>query len=63
VLSQAEEFKEVRLRAGEKGLYKELNKDLGIKFPIKEDISSAAHKVAILIQVRHISHYFSQSSG
>jgi hypothetical protein len=38
---------------GEKGLYKELNKDGAMKFPIKEDVNTAAHKVSILIQVSH----------
>ncbi|KAF8254053.1 putative DEAD/DEAH box DNA helicase [Wilcoxina mikolae CBS 423.85] len=50
ILSKAEEFKELRFRSGEKGLYKELNKDNGLKFPIKEDIATPAHKVSILIQ-------------
>jgi ATP-dependent DNA helicase HFM1/MER3 len=51
VISQAEEFKDLRLRSGEKGLYKDLNKDNGVKYPIKEDIGTAAHKVCLIIQV------------
>lgn len=38
------------MKAGEKPLYKEINKDEGIKFPIKIDIGLAAHKVSLLIQ-------------
>ncbi|KLJ06907.1 hypothetical protein EMPG_17602 [Blastomyces silverae] len=50
VLAQADEFREIRLKAGEKSLYKELNKGNGIKFPIKIDIALPAHKISLLIQ-------------
>ncbi|QSS63303.1 hypothetical protein I7I51_00360 [Histoplasma capsulatum] len=50
VIAQADEFSEIRLKAGEKSLYKELNKGNGIKFPIKIDIALPAHKVSLLIQ-------------
>ncbi|OJD22418.1 hypothetical protein ACJ73_06234 [Blastomyces percursus] len=50
VLAQAEEFREIRLKAGEKSLYKELNKGNGIRFPIKIDIALPAHKISLLIQ-------------
>ncbi|EQL32969.1 hypothetical protein BDFG_04949 [Blastomyces dermatitidis ATCC 26199] len=50
VLTQADEFREIRLKAGEKSLYKELNKGNGIKFPIKIDIALPAHKISLLIQ-------------
>ncbi|KAL7272695.1 ATP-dependent DNA helicase MER3 [Rhizina undulata] len=49
-LSQADEFRELRFRAGEKGLYKELNKLTGIRFPVKVEMASPSHKVFILIQ-------------
>ncbi|KAI9770420.1 MAG: Sec63 [Geoglossum simile] len=49
-LSLAEEFKEVRLKPGEKSLYKEINKANGIKFPIKVDIALAAHKASLILQ-------------
>lgn len=48
VLSQSQEFKDVRFRSGEKGLYKELNKL--VKYPLKEELLSAFHKAYILIQ-------------
>ncbi|PGG99068.1 hypothetical protein AJ79_08702 [Helicocarpus griseus UAMH5409] len=50
VIAQADEFREIRLKAGEKSLYKELNKGNGIKFPIKIDIALPAHKISLLIQ-------------
>lgn len=46
----AEELHEIRLRGGEKKLYKEINKANGIKFPIKVDIALAAHKRSLIIQ-------------
>lgn len=49
-LSQAEEYREIRLKAAEKGLYKYLNKANGIKFPIKVDLALHAHKRSLLIQ-------------
>lgn len=50
-LSEAEEFSELRLRSGEKGLYKEINKGNDIRFPLKmADISLPSHKVYIIIQ-------------
>lgn len=49
-LSQADEFREIRLKGGEKGLYKELNKANGIKFPIKVDLALHAHKRSLLLQ-------------
>ncbi|KAB8260481.1 Sec63 Brl domain-containing protein [Aspergillus pseudonomiae] len=50
VISQAEEFRDVRLKAGEKSLYKEINRGTGIIFPIKVDIALPAHKASLLIQ-------------
>ncbi|KAH8435304.1 putative DEAD/DEAH box DNA helicase (Mer3) [Aspergillus melleus] len=50
VVVQAEEFREVRLKSGEKSLYKELNRANGIRFPVKVDIALPAHKVSLLIQ-------------
>ena len=49
-LSQAEEYHDIRLKAGEKALYKEINKANGIKFPIKVDLALHAHKRSLLIQ-------------
>ncbi|OQV03306.1 Sec63 Brl domain-containing protein [Cladophialophora immunda] len=50
VLAQAKEFREVRMLAGEKSFYKEINKAPEIKFPIKVDIALPAHKISLLIQ-------------
>lgn len=47
---QAEEYHEVRLRANEKKLCKELNRGNGIRFPIKVDIGMHAHKRSLIIQ-------------
>lgn len=50
MIIQAEEFKEIRLKAGEKSLYKEINRDPSIRFPIKVDIALPAHKISLLLQ-------------
>ncbi|KAK1147586.1 ATP-dependent DNA helicase MER3 [Aspergillus melleus] len=50
VVVQGEEFREVRLKSGEKSLYKELNRANGIRFPVRVDIALPAHKVSLLIQ-------------
>ena len=49
-IAQAAEFHDIRLKSGEKSLYKHINKDVGIKFPIKVDIALSAHKVSLLLQ-------------
>ncbi|KAI5841329.1 Sec63 Brl domain-containing protein [Morchella snyderi] len=48
VLSQAQEFRDIRFRSGEKGLFKELNKL--IKYPLNGELINASHKAYILIQ-------------
>jgi ATP-dependent DNA helicase HFM1/MER3 len=50
VIAQAQEFHEIRLKPGDKPLYREINRDPGIRFPIKVDIALQAHKVSLLIQ-------------
>ncbi|KAK5118838.1 hypothetical protein LTR62_000047 [Meristemomyces frigidus] len=50
VVAQADEFKEVRFRSGEKSVYKDLNKNSSIKFPIPVNIDQPAHKVSLIIQ-------------
>ena len=50
VLVQAEEFREVRFRSGEKSLYKTINAASGIKFPIQVDIAQSAQKRSIILQ-------------
>ncbi|CAG8158979.1 unnamed protein product [Penicillium salamii] len=49
-ISLASEFHEVRLKANEKALYKEINRDTGIRFPINVDLALPTHKVSLLIQ-------------
>lgn len=50
VIGQAADFRTMRLRAGEKALYQELNKSPYLKFPIKVDLAMTAHKVSLIIQ-------------
>lgn len=49
-LAEAEEFREVRLRGGEKTLFREINKANGLRFPIKVDIALHTHKRNLIIQ-------------
>ncbi|KAF2674280.1 P-loop containing nucleoside triphosphate hydrolase protein [Microthyrium microscopicum] len=49
-MSQADEFKDFRFRAGEKPLYKELNKLPGIRFQIPQNLETPPHKVSLIIQ-------------
>ncbi|KAI9714439.1 MAG: Sec63 [Bogoriella megaspora] len=49
-LAQASEFREIRFRAGEKPIYKEINRSSSIKFIIPVDLSLPAHKVSLIIQ-------------
>ncbi|KAL4972547.1 Sec63 Brl domain-containing protein [Aspergillus desertorum] len=50
IISKAEEFREIRFRAGEKWLYKEINRSNDICYPINVDIALPAHKISLLIQ-------------
>ncbi|OQE42952.1 hypothetical protein PENCOP_c003G06758 [Penicillium coprophilum] len=50
VIAQAEEFREIRLKAGEKPLYREINRNPGIRFPIKVNLALPAHKISLLLQ-------------
>lgn len=49
-VAQAAEFKDIRFRAGEKPVYKELNKNPSTRFPIPANIDSTPHKVSLIIQ-------------
>ncbi|KAI9836713.1 MAG: Sec63 [Thelocarpon superellum] len=49
-LAAAEEFHEIRLKAAEKGLYRELNRASEIRFPIKVDLALPAHKSSLILQ-------------
>lgn len=50
MIANAEEFREIRLKAGEKSLYREINRDPGIRYPIKVDIALASHKISLVLQ-------------
>ncbi|CAI7629740.1 unnamed protein product [Penicillium discolor] len=50
LIAQGEEFREIRFKAGEKSLYREINRDPGIRFPIKVDLALPAHKISLLLQ-------------
>ncbi|KAL7662086.1 ATP-dependent DNA helicase MER3 [Aspergillus niger] len=50
VISRADEFREIRLKVGEKSLYKEINRSNAIRFPVNVDIAISAHKISLLIQ-------------
>ncbi|KAI9741343.1 MAG: Sec63 [Cirrosporium novae-zelandiae] len=50
VLAQADEFHGVRLKSGERAVYKTLNKNNGIKYPIEVDIALSAHKISLIVQ-------------
>ena len=39
------------MRITERALFRELNKGLGVMYPLNGDISNTAHKVYLLIQV------------
>jgi Sec63 Brl domain len=49
-IAQAAEFRDIRLKSGEKSLYKHINKDISIKFPVQVDIALSAHKVSLILQ-------------
>ncbi|KAF2765543.1 hypothetical protein EJ03DRAFT_345617 [Teratosphaeria nubilosa] len=49
-IAQAREFSEIRFRAGERSTYKDLNKNVSIKFPIPVNLDPPAHKVSLVIQ-------------
>ncbi|KAL4763068.1 putative DEAD/DEAH box DNA helicase (Mer3) [Aspergillus foveolatus] len=50
IICQAEEFRDIRFKAGEKLLYKEINRSKDICFPVEVDIVQPAHKISLLIQ-------------
>jgi len=49
-IAQAAEFNVMKFRAGEKTMYKEINKSPMIKFPIRVDLALPPHKVSLIIQ-------------
>lgn len=50
-LCEASEFSEIRWQTNEKELFRDLNKDHFILFPIAGTVSTVAHKVSLLIQM------------
>jgi ATP-dependent DNA helicase HFM1/MER3 len=49
-IANASEFRDIRFRAGEKPIYKTVNKNAAIKFPIPVNIDIPAHKILLIIQ-------------
>lgn len=50
LISKAAEFHEIRFRSGEKNVYKELNRNQSIKFPMAVNLDAPCHKVSLIIQ-------------
>jgi ATP-dependent DNA helicase HFM1/MER3 len=49
-IAQAAEFKDLKMRSGEKAFYKLLNQSPWMKFPIHVDLALPAHKVSVIVQ-------------
>jgi ATP-dependent DNA helicase HFM1/MER3 len=49
-IANASEFRDIRFRAGEKPIYKTMNKNAAIKFPIPVNIDIPVHKILLIIQ-------------
>ena len=49
-LMEADEYHDIRLQVSERKLFKEMNRQNGIKFPIKVDLAMHAHKRSLIIQ-------------
>lgn len=49
-IAKAAEFRDIRFRPGEKPVYRDLNKNGSIKFPIPGNLDLTAHKVSLIIQ-------------
>lgn len=52
LLCQAAEFKNLRMKPNERTSLREFNKSPFIKFPIKENITTVAHKISLMLQVQ-----------
>ncbi|KUI69522.1 ATP-dependent DNA helicase MER3 [Cytospora mali] len=50
-ICEADEFKDCRWKSHERDVFRDLNKDYFIAYPIKETVNTTAHKVSLLIQV------------
>ncbi|KAL5353668.1 ATP-dependent DNA helicase MER3 [Pseudogymnoascus australis] len=52
IISQASEFKDLRMKPTERAAFREFNKSPFIKYPIKENVSTTAHKISLIIQAQ-----------
>ncbi|RDW88705.1 hypothetical protein BP6252_00737 [Coleophoma cylindrospora] len=52
ILSQASEFKDLKMRTNERKRLRDLNNSPLLKYPIRENVSSVAHKVFLVIQIQ-----------
>ncbi|ELR07113.1 hypothetical protein GMDG_02382 [Pseudogymnoascus destructans 20631-21] len=52
IISQASEFKDLRMKPTERAAFREFNKSPFIKYPIKQNVSTTAHKISLIIQVQ-----------
>ncbi|KAK1759841.1 P-loop containing nucleoside triphosphate hydrolase protein [Echria macrotheca] len=50
ILCQTEEFREFRFKPAERALFREVNQDSLVRYPIKENASQAWHKVFLMVQ-------------
>ncbi|KAK9478748.1 P-loop containing nucleoside triphosphate hydrolase protein, partial [Lipomyces japonicus] len=50
LVSDSTEFKDLRLKQGEKKFYKEVNNATGLRFPLKNEVTSYGDKVNLIIQ-------------
>ncbi|TVY48471.1 ATP-dependent DNA helicase [Lachnellula occidentalis] len=52
ILCQATEFGDMRMKAKERACLREYNKSPFLKFPVRDTVNTAAHKVSLLIQAQ-----------
>ncbi|KAM3083752.1 ATP-dependent DNA helicase MER3 [Clarireedia jacksonii] len=52
IICQAAEFKDLRMKPNERSSLREFNKSPMLKYPIKENISTTAHKIFLMVQVQ-----------
>lgn len=50
-ICEAEEFKDVRWKSHERDVFRELNKDQFIAYPIKDTVNTTAHKASLVVQI------------
>ncbi|KAK4187755.1 putative ATP-dependent DNA helicase, partial [Podospora australis] len=52
ILAQAAEFKEFRFKPAERAVFREINKDPLIVYPIKETVTQTWHKISLIVQAQ-----------